>query len=80
MSFEKMPEAGAEDIIIVDGRKFRLVPSGYTIRQYFSHETAEKGPGPGWDFRDRLEKLGIDRFTKDEDLPDDPYYQYEEVE
>lgn len=67
-----------EEIKEIDGRRYRKKYSGYTIRQYFSHETAEKGPGPGWDFRKRaLDEYGVDHPSK---LPDVPYYEWEPVE
>ena len=73
------PESPEDEYKVVDGVTYRKVDTGYTIRQYFSHSTPEKGPGPGWDYRmTMLPKLGIDPFT--EDLPDDPYYEWQEVE
>ena len=58
----------------VDGVVYERVPSGYTIREYFSHETEEKGPGPGWDSRRSvLEKYNV---TEPSDLPDEPHYNW----
>jgi hypothetical protein len=55
-----------------DGKKYRRVPTGYSMREYFSHETDGKGPGPGWDFRwSTLEKYKVDDPS---DLPDEPYF------
>lgn len=63
-----------EEIKIIDGKKYRKVFSGYTIRQYFSHETTEMGPGPGWDTRwDILKEYNVKRPSE---LPDDPYYEW----
>lgn len=69
--------------VFSDGKKYRWEPSGYTVRQWFSHES-EKGPGPGWDsFLSRAEELvkkyGIKKkpfLLKPNDLPDEPYYQW----
>ncbi len=60
------------------GRKFCWQDSGYSLRQYYSHETPGKGPGPGWDFRrDILEKYGV---TEPSELPDDVrVYSWEEI-
>ena len=56
-----------------NGKKYRRIDTGYTIREYFSHSTT-KGPGPGWDARiGRLTKMGLDPFDT-EHLPNDPYY------
>ncbi len=85
------PENPEEDIKVIDGKKCRRVNSGYTIRQYYSHSTPEKGPGPGWDFRKSLlddnyamEQFGR-TFTEKEvygpdQLPDDPFYNWEPIE
>jgi len=76
---EREPQLNHEDEEkIIDGVKCRKIDSGYTLRQYFSHSTSEKGPGPGWDSRWRvLEKYDV----KDpSELPNDPYYVWEEVE
>lgn len=62
---------------IIDGVKYCKVFTGYTIRQYFSHSTPEKGPGPGWDSRWKmLEKYNINETSN---LPEEPYYVWEEV-
>ncbi|MBU1180189.1 hypothetical protein KJ885_04555, partial [Patescibacteria group bacterium] len=67
-----------EETKIVDGKKYRKVFSGYTLRQYFSHSTPEKGPGPGWDTKRRmLEKYNVDEPSE---LPDEPFYVWEPVE
>lgn len=68
----------SEEIKIIDGIKYKRVDSGYTIRQYFSHSTPEKGPGPGWDTRSKV----LEQYRVDEpgDLPNEPYYQWEEVD
>lgn len=70
-----------EEVQLIDGQPYRRVDTGYTVRQWFSHSTREKGPGPGWDTRfEELRKLGIDPHTNYYDeLPDTPYYQYELV-
>jgi hypothetical protein len=75
-----------DEIKIVDGKKYKKVYTGYTVRQYFSHNTIEKGPGPGWDTlnADReaiAKKFGIDKtWIEPEDLPDEPYYTWKQVE
>lgn len=62
---------------VIDGKKYRRVFSGYTIRQYYSHDTPEKGPGPGWDFRQKmLEKYDVNNPSE---LPDEPHYDWEEI-
>lgn len=67
-----------EEVKIIDGKKYHKVFSGYTIRQFFSHHTLEKGPGPGWDTRwEILGKYNIDNPSK---LPDEPYYKWKLVE
>jgi hypothetical protein len=73
-----------EEIKIVDGIKYKKVDSGFTIREYYSHTSPdpknphEMRPGPGWDFRwNVLEKYKV---RKVEDLPDEPYYQWEPVD
>ncbi|TSC83195.1 MAG: hypothetical protein G01um101419_161 [Parcubacteria group bacterium Gr01-1014_19] len=82
------PENPEEEIRIIDGKKYRRVESGYTIRQFFSHSTPEKGPGPGWDTRtslldDEYAMRNFGRtFTMKEvfnpsQLPDAPYYDWE---
>lgn len=84
-SQESQPE---EEVKIIDGKRYKKVPSGYTVRQWYSHES-EKGPGPGWDrFANNPEeiakKYGIElknpgdlmRFNPN-DLPDEPYYTWE---
>jgi len=89
---ERIPEQPSEEIRIIDGKKYRKVPSGYTVRQYYSHETLEKGPGPGWDIfsaakEDIAKRYGFE-FTQPgdsfnfspQDLPDEPLYLWEEVE
>jgi len=84
MSKEKIENP---EIKIIDGKRHRKVPSGYTVRQWFSHDTTEKGPGPGWDFFEsqRLElanKYGIKDVWKfsPKDLPDEPYFEWEPIE
>lgn len=73
---EKAPQEQPEEKVI-DGKLYRKVDTGYTVRQYFSHSTSEKGPGPGWDTRQRaLEDYGVDSAEK---LPDEPYFHWEEV-
>lgn len=85
------PESSEEAIRTIDGKKYRRVDSGYTIRQYFSHSTPEKGPGPGWDTRMSLldDKWAMENFGKTfttkevfdpSKLPDLPYYTWELVE
>ncbi len=74
-NIEKSQTAEAE---VIDGIRYRKVPTGYTVREYFSHHTTEKGPGPGWDSRwEMLKKYGVDDPSE---LPNDQYYIWEEVE
>ncbi|MBI2405236.1 hypothetical protein HYV22_03610 [Candidatus Gottesmanbacteria bacterium] len=86
--FNQQESAPEEEIKIIDGKKYRKVFSGYTVRQFYSHE------GPGWDLfqiqstREELAKeYGIElKDLKDrlmfepKDLPDEPYYQWELVD
>lgn len=78
------------DTKVVDGVTYRFQKSPYTLRQYYSHDTKEMGPGPGWDFRNFLlsEKYALEHFgrtfTVDEvfnpdKLPDLPMYEWVEV-
>jgi hypothetical protein len=67
-----------DEVKVIGGVTYRKVDSGYTVRQYFSHSTPEKGPGPGWDHHLRiLEKYHVENPAE---LPDEPYYLWEEVE
>lgn len=79
------------EIKIIEGVKCAWKDKGYTLRQYFSHETEEKGPGPGWDFVKRLlddewarERFGRtfsgDEVFNPQNLPDLPYFDWEEEE
>ena len=83
---EKLPElnqaaaGNQEEVRIVDGKKYRKVDTGYTVRQYFSHSTPEKGPGPGWDVRvGVLGEMGLNPFDTPS-LPNTPYYRWEEIQ
>jgi hypothetical protein len=78
-----------EEIIEVDGKRYRKVPTGYTIREYYSHST-DKGPGPGWDSRMSLADSDYSKrrfgriFTEEQAmdpslLPDEPMYRLEEI-
>jgi hypothetical protein len=63
---------------IIDGVKYRKVDTGYTIREFYSHSTPEKGPGPGWDSKmHAFKKYGVDDVSE---LPNDPYLIWEEVD
>ena len=64
---------------IIRGKRFVRRPTGYTIREFFSHSTPEKGPGPGWDTRHWLDDIGLDSWNP-ETLPDDPYFVYDPEE
>ena len=87
-NFEQ-PEQG--EIKVIDGKKYRKVDSGYTIKEWYSHHTDGKGPGPGWDGRmalldkdHALKKFGRE-FTEEEvfnpsKLPDTPYYEWKLIE
>ena len=85
---EGKPETQPEEIRIIDGKRFRKVFSGYTVRQYYSHHTPDKGPGPGWDRfnmdpQGTAEKYGITKnplTLTPQDLPDEPLYEWEEIE
>lgn len=69
--------AVAEEIKSIDGEEFRKVPTGYTIREFFSRSTPEKGAGPGWDFRWKiLEQYGVNEPSE---LPNEPYYQWQPI-
>ncbi len=77
------PEAGeaSKELRVIDGISYHKIHSGYTIREYFSHSTEERGPGPGWDHRwFILPKLGVDPTTNPRTWPDEPYYIWEPVE
>lgn len=65
------------DLVRDDGRLYRVVKrdTGYTVREYYSHSTPERGPGPGWDFRwPVLETYGV---KEPSELPDQPHYVLE---
>lgn len=79
-----------EEIKIIDGKKYIKIPTGYTVRQWYSHES-EKGSGPGWDrfvsdpseiakeYGIKLKSTGdLMRFNPN-NLPDEPYYKWEPV-
>jgi len=85
---ESLPQE--EEFKTIEGKKYKKVFTGYTVRQYYSHETEEKGPGPGWDgFRSSMDLIadeyGIDisgnKFLhfKPSDLPDTPHFVWQEV-
>ncbi len=75
---EKNPPEAEGEVKIFEGKKYRKVDSGYTIREWYSHESPRKGPGPGWDFRwEALERHGADEPSE---LPDTPYYIWKPVE
>lgn len=78
------------DIKEIDGVKYRYENSGYTIREWYAHHTPGKGPGPGWDFRQRLlnDEYSLNKFGRtfsikevfqDEPLPDTPYFQWKVI-
>lgn len=80
----------SEEYGIIDGKKYKKIDSGYTIREYYSHHTPEKGPGPGWDFKEQLldKDYALKRFGREfsakevfdsQLLPNDPYYIWEKV-
>ncbi len=84
------PQIPQEEFKIINGKKYKKVPSGYTVRQYYSNETPEMGPGPGWSmmaFGSDIvaEEYGIKvdgktpAWIRPSDLPDDPHYIWEEV-
>lgn len=73
-----------------DGAQCRWTETGYTIRQWFAHETVEKGPGPGWDSRMSLldNERSLRRFGRTFSetevfggaLPDEPYCEWREID
>ena len=66
------------ETVIINGERYQKEDAGYTIRQYFSHSTPEKGPGPGWDGRwSTLKEYGVKEAS---DLPDEPYYLLTRIE
>jgi len=68
----EQPSHIQDDIEIMDGKRYRKIPSGYTLRQYYSHA------GPGWDTRwPILTKYGV---NEPEDLPDEQHFNLELVE
>jgi hypothetical protein len=71
-------ESEPEEIRIIEGKRYRKIHSGYTVRQFFSHSTPERGSGPGWDMR--WEVLKEYSVTDPAKLPDEPYYQWELIE
>lgn len=91
MESSEKPPLAEEEIKIIDGKKYHRVDSGYTIREWYSHETPEKGPGPGWDSRFHLDdkeyamkKFGrtftLDEIMNPHKLPNEPYYRWQLVE
>lgn len=86
-----VPKEG--DIMEFKGKKYRWTSTGYTVREFFSHSTEEKGAGPGWDFRKQLldndwalKNIGRTFTLKEvygntrETLPDIPFCEWEPVE
>ena len=72
------PNEDTLEIVSIEGRRYAKVPTGYSIRQWFSHNTLEKGPGPGWDQHlYALEEYGVKRV---EDLPDEAYYRLDALD
>lgn len=65
------------DLVMYEGQLHRAVKhdTGYTVREYYSHSTPEKGPGPGWDFhQSALKKYGV---KEPSELPNQPYFTLE---
>lgn len=63
---------------VIEGVIHKRVDSGYTLREYFSRFTPEKGPGPGWDMRWKiLEEYDVNEPGQ---LPNEPYYEWEPVD
>lgn len=78
---EQYLNAGEPEVQERDGRRYRKVYSGYTIQEYFSHETPEAGPGPGWDARfTRLPQFGLDPFSEPDSWPRDWHYVWREMD
>ncbi len=77
MEKERSDDPRERDVVVIEGKRYRKVETGYTLRQYFSHSTPEKGPGPGWDFRRRI----LDQYQVNEpaELPDERYSRLEEI-
>ncbi len=70
-------EFGEGDLVMCEGQLYKAIlhDTGYSIREYYSHETPTKGPGPGWDYRwPMLEKYSVDHPSQ---LPDEPFYRLE---
>ena len=70
---ENVPEEG--ELRVIDGELRRCVYSGYTLRQFYSHSTPEKGAGPGWDTRWRI--LRQHEIMDPKDLPNLPDFRWE---
>jgi len=76
---ENPEKSHTEEIVkVIDGITQKKVDTGYSVRQFFSHTTLEKGPGPGWDRR--LEILKQYEVHDSADLPDEPYYIWEQAD
>ncbi len=69
---QELPFNAAAGERVINGVSYRKVDTGYTLRQYYSHSTPEKGPGPGWDARRKvLEQYNV---SEPSELPDEPHY------
>lgn len=82
-----------DEIIVIGGKEYvKIVPirvssrgSGkgrpYTEKEYWSHETPDVGPGPGWDFIGGYLQKGWGIIDLDpEHLSDLPFYRLEPKE
>jgi len=68
-------------VVVLEGKNYRKIPTGYTEKQYYSHSTPEKGPGPGWDFHiNYLEIRGLSQRDGLEKLSDEPLYSLDLIE
>jgi len=71
MNNPEQPQNNEEEIREIDGKKYRRIDTGYTLRNFFSHE------GPGWDTRwSVLQQYGV---VDPSELPDTPFYKWDEI-
>jgi hypothetical protein len=85
-NLEHEPRLG--DVKQIEGKKHVYKDTGYTLREYYSHFTDGKGPGPGWDFITRLaddeytlkhfgRTFSLEEVFDPALLPNTPYYRWE---
>ena len=73
--FELVDSMEVGEVREIDGQKMKKRDTGYTIRQFFSHSTEDKGPGPGWDRH--FSVLKVFGVKEVHELPDEPYCELE---